>query len=624
MNPKTCCHPGRKTGPFILVWFIAFGLVAGLSAQVERVEPPFWWTGMRDSSLQLMIHGTDISQSEISLSFPGVEVKNVHRPVNRDYLFVDLVISPSAKAGSFDLRLTEGRKKYTVGYELKQREPGSANREGFNASDVIYLLMPDRFANGDTSNDEVPGMLQGLNMNDIYGRHGGDLKGISDHLQYIKNMGFTALWLNPVLENNQKTESYHGYAITDFYRVDPRLGTNEQYANLSNELNSRGIKLIMDMVFNHCGSEHWWMKDLPDSTWINDYPNFFLTSHIHIANEDPYASVYDVDRLTRGWFVPTMPDLNERNPFLAKYLIQNSIWWIEYAGLAGIRMDTYPYNDKEMMAEWNRRVLKEYPRFNNVGEEWDTNPSVVSYWQRGQVTREGFKPDLPSLMDFPNQSALVKGLNEPDSFELGLRRLYDVLAQDFLYPDPDNLVIFADNHDMARFFMQVKKDTGLFNLGMAYILTMRGIPQIFYGTEILMTHPGTNQHGNIRKDFPGGWHGDTVNAFTGQGLGPGQLAMQKKLMKLINWRKSSKVIHSGKLLHYVPEGGIYVYFRYNDSGRVMVILNKNTDLKRLDLGRYGQGINGSRRGQDVLTGKSYDLTGPLDLPPRTPLILELN
>jgi glycosidase len=506
---------------------------------------------------------------------------------------------------------------------LKKREDGSANRRGFNNADVIYLIVPDRFANGDPSNDTVKGMYERLNRKTINGRHGGDLKGISDHVDYIKDMGFTALWSTPVLENNMKRTSYHGYAITDFYNIDPRMGTNDEYAALSKKLNENGIKLIMDMVFNHCGSEHWWMNDLPFPDWINNPADKKITSHRRTVNEDPYASESDKRGMTDGWFVSAMPDLNQKNPFMADYLIQNSIWWIEFAGLSGIRMDTYPYTDKYMMADWTRRVLAEYPYFNMVGEEWSDNPAIVSYWQRGQKNRDGYVSELPSLMDFPLQSALVKALMEPEGWGSGWVKLYETVALDFLYPDPFNLVVIPDNHDMARFFMQLGKDTALFELGMTYLLTTRGIPQVYYGTEILMTHPKTNEHGDIRKDFPGGWENDSTNAFTGQGLGKPQIQMQEFFRKLLNWRKENEVIHTGKLLHFAPENGCYVYFRYNDTKKVMIILNKNNTSIKLPLERFSEILTGHSAGKDVLSGKDFIFSGEISVPAKKALVLEL-
>jgi neopullulanase len=594
-----------------------------VKSQISRVEPPCWWAGMNYPELQLMIYGKNISGSSVDIKYKGITVKKITSPDNPDYLFVDLVLDPAVKPGTFRINLDKKGSKYSVEYTLRERKPDSAKREGFKNSDVIYLIVPDRFANGDPSNDEVPGMIEGKNRSDRQGRHGGDLKGITGHIDYIAKMGFTALWPTPVLENNQKRTSYHGYAITDFYRVDPRIGTNEEYAALGEKLRQNGIKLIMDMVFNHCGSEHWWMSDLPFPDWINNYPDIKITNHRRTVNQDPHASEYDRSHFSDGWFVHSMPDLNQRNPFMANYLIQNSIWWIEYAGLSGIRMDTYPYPDKDAMAEWTKRVLNEYPDFTMVGEEWSENPAIVSYWQRGKKNSDGYVSDLPSLMDFPVQSALVKALTEEESWGTGWIKLYETIAQDFLYPAPENLVVIPDNHDMARFFMQLGKDTALYKLGMTFILTTRGIPQIYYGSEIQMTHPKSNDHGDIRKDFPGGWEGDSVNAFTGTGLLPQQLQSQEFFRKLLIWRKNAEVMHTGQLMHFAPDNGCYVYFRYDNQNTVMIVLNKNSSPVELPLDVYHERLKDYSSAKDIISGKDFLIKDKLTAPGKTALVLEL-
>ncbi|NOY37803.1 MAG: glycoside hydrolase family 13 protein [Chlorobi bacterium] len=608
-----------------LVFFFFLLTAFAVAAQPERVEPPFWWAGMKNPHLQLMVYGKHISLTQVAVSeYPGVALKAVSTLTSPDYLFIDLDISPDALPGTFKITFTsrKGTSSEYI-YKLEERDSGSSRRQGFNASDVIYLAMPDRFANGDPANDEVDGMFEGLNRTDPLGRHGGDLQGVINHLDYIRDMGFTVLWLTPVLENNQLQGSYHGYATTDFFKVDPRLGTNELYRELGRQARIKGIKLIMDMIFNHCGSNHWWMKNPPSEDWINHYPGFVPTNHRHTVNEDPHVSQYDHGQMTDGWFVPAMPDLNQRNPFLATYLIQNSIWWIEYAHLAGIRMDTYPYPDKWMMAEWNRRVLEEYPHFNIVGEEWSMQPGIIAYWQRGQHNRDGYQGNLPSLMDFPLQNALVSALTEPENWNSGWIKLYDALAMDFLYPDPGNLVVFSDNHDMPRFYMQVGMNQSLFRMGLSYILTTRGIPQIFYGTEILMTHTEGNGHGVIRKDFPGGWENDTINAFTGQNLATDASSTQQFVKKLLNWRKKQPVIHSGKLIHFAPVNGTYTYFRVNENNRIMIVMNKNSESVSLPLERYAEVLKDASWGRDVISGKSYSMHDSLVVPATTALILEI-
>ncbi|MGE5429051.1 MAG: alpha-amylase family glycosyl hydrolase, partial [Methylococcaceae bacterium] len=451
----------------ISLLFFAFLSVTAFALQVDRVEPVNWWVGMKNPSLQLMVHGQGVASSDVAVNYPGVRVTSVSRQDNPNFVFIDLTIAPETKPGSFAIHFKKGTKEtasYT--YELKEREKGSALRRGFDASDVIYLITPDRFANGNPSNDAVAGMKELPNRGDKNGRHGGDLKGISDHLDYLSDMGFTAIWVNPVLENNMTRVSYHGYSTTDFYKVDPRYGSNEEYRELAQKTHQKGMKLMMDMIFNHIGSEHWWMNDMPSADWLNNYPQHKITTHRRTVNMDPYASETDKRAMADGWFVTSMPDLNQRNPFMANYLIQNSIWWTEYLGLDGIRMDTYPYPDKNAMAQWTRRMLEEYPGFYMVGEEWSLNPAIVSYWQKGKVNQDGYVSYLPGLMDFPINDALIKTLKDASSNDL--LPLYELLANDFLYPHPEKLVIFPDNHDMQRFYTQMNENVDLLKMGIVY------------------------------------------------------------------------------------------------------------------------------------------------------------
>lgn len=597
--------------------------VFSATIDLQRVEPMFWWAGMKSPDLQLMIYGESIATTEVSLEYPGVTLYSVSKVENPNYLFIDLKLDKNVKPGSFDIQFKkDGKNVESYSYELKARETGSAERMGFNTSDVIYLITPDRFVNGNPDNDQVEGMKEKPNRNDRDGRHGGDIRGIINSLDYLQELGFTAVWLNPVLENNMTQVSYHGYSTTDFYRVDPRYGSNEEYLELNEELDKRGMKLIMDMIFNHCGSEHWWMDDLPMNDWINNHPEYTITTHRRTVNQDPHASEADRSAMVNGWFVPTMPDLNQKNPFMATYLIQNSIWWIEYAGLEGIRQDTWPYPDKDMMAVWTEKVLEEYPKFNIVGEEWSLNPAIVSYWQKGKKNIDGYECYLPSLMDFPLQDAVSRGLREDEGWGSGLVTMYESLANDFLYPDPWNLVIFPDNHDMSRMYVQLGEDENLLKMAMAYFLTMRGIPQFYYGTEVLMTHPG-DHHGDIRAEFPGGWADHKVNALTGEGLTAAQKDMQQYLSTIQNWRKNKKVIHHGKLMHFVPENGIYTYFRYDEKEAVMIILNKNNEEKVLSTGRFREMLEGYSSGREIITDTPVSSLSEIKVPAKAALIIEL-
>ncbi len=610
----------RKTFAVLFLFWIK---IFPLYSQIWHVEPPNWWTGMKSSSLQLMIHGYNVAKAIPEINKTGIKILQYTPGESNNYLFIDFEITKTAIPSDFQIILHGVQSSDTINYELKQKISELNNHSGFDDSDVIYLIVPDRFANGNIMNDNVDGYYDKCNRNNPDSRHGGDLQGIIDHVDYLKQLGISSLWLTPVLENNQLNTSYHGYAITDYYNVDPRLGTNEEYYRLSRELKKNGIKLIMDMVFNHCGSEHWWMKDLPFSDWINHYPDYFITSHQQSVLLDLHASDYDQIRMSEGWFVPSMPDLNQKNPFLANYLIQNSIWWIESARLSGIRMDTYPYADKKMMAEWNQRILYEYPEFTVVGEIWNTDPAFVSYWQKGARNADYYESNLKALMDFPVQSSLIKALNESESWNSGWITLYNTLAHDFLYTDPDNLVIFADNHDMPRYYEQLHYDLNLYYNGIVFLLTARGIPQIFYGSEILQTHPGTEAHGSIRKDFPGGWIEDSANAFTQTNLDSTQLRTLVFFEKLLKWRQSCPAILNGKFIHFLPENGCYVYFRYNDDQRVMIILNKNEKKINLSLDPFNELLEGYDYATDVLNGTEKRIKNTVSIPAQQPLILDL-
>ena len=605
----------------ILMILVAWTVTA---QTIDRVEPPNWWAGMKSPDLQLMVHGEDIANLDVSFNYPGVELVSVTKVENPNYLFIDLKIAKEVQPGDFDIQFSKNDKTVaSYKYELWERQPNSAERVGFNASDAICLITPDRFVNGDPLNDEIEGMKEGLNRSDKWGRHGGDIQGIINSLDYLQDLGYTAVWLNPVLENDMPRESYHGYACTDFYKVDARFGSNEEYLELNKELDKRGMKLIMDLIFNHCGSEHWWMHDMPMKDWINNYPDMKITNHRRTVNEDPHASVVDKKGMVEGWFVPTMPDMNQRNPFLAKYLIQNSIWWTEYVGLEGIRQDTWPYPDKYMMSDWTKQLLNEYPNFNIVGEEWTTNPAIVSYWQKGKLNQDGYKNYAPSMMDFPLQSAVSEGFRNEESWGGGLIQIYEALANDFLYPDPYDLTIFPDNHDMSRFYVQVGEDVDLLKMGVAFFLTTRGIPQIYYGTEILMRHDGS-EHGDIRADFPGGWEGDKVNAFTGEGLSDAAKDMQQYVATIQNWRKNATVIHTGKLMHFVPEDATYTYFRYTDDEAVMVVLNKNEADKTIETDRFNEVMGTYTSGKEIISGEQLEDISKITVPARSAVIIELS
>ena len=607
---------------FFLAVFIS-PIKSSETYRIDHLEPPFWWAGMAENKLQLMVHGKNISDLEPEFFHPGIEINQVHRLSNPNYLFIDLFLSEEAIPGEFDIIFNkEGQPKTKYNYTLLKREPDSAGRQGCSPADVIYLITPDRYANGDPGNDSSSQLKEKQNRLKKGGRHGGDIQGIIDHLDYISDMGFTQIWLNPVLENDQHTYSYHGYSTTDYYNIDARFGNNELYKVLSKEAKKRGIGLVMDLILNHIGSEHWWMKDLPTIDWINNDGKFVRSNHIHESVHDPHLTESQRDLFTSGWFVGTMPDLNQNYTFLANYLMQNSIWWIEYADLSGFRIDTYPYIDKNFLSIWSKRIVTEYPRFNFVGEEWSSNPTMVSYWQKGSNRYDDYDSYIPSMMDFPLQEALVNGLLGNENWNSGIVDIYRVISNDFQYGDPHNLVVFAGNHDMKRIYSQLNEQMDLYKMAMTIINTVRGIPQIYYGTEIAMS--STGDHGALRKDFPGGWPGDKANAFTGRSLNKKELEAQNFIRKLLNWRKENIAITMGNMIHYPVENGIYVYFRSYNEALVMVIINNNKRSKRIDPNRFNEVIAEKKQGISILDNKVYDLTTKINLPGKGALILEIN
>ena len=591
---------------------------------IEHMDPPLWWTGMHNSKLQLMVHGPAIAELEPALAYPGVRIASVARVANKNYLFIDLEIAPEAAPGRMDLVFQRGGQAVHYSYPLLARATGSAQRVGFNSSDAIYQVMPDRYADGDPSNNNAAGMTERADRSAPSGRHGGDIRGMADHLDYIAGMGFTAIWPTPLLESNSAAYSYHGYATTDHYRIDPRYGSNEDYRSFVAQARARGIGVIQDVVLNHIGDQHWWMRDLPTPDWLTYQGKFVPTEHHRVALQDPYASDEDKRNFTEGWFVAGMPDLNQANPYVATYLIQNDIWWIEYAGLTGLRVDTYGYSNTEFLSRWSGSVMAEYPKLNLVGEEWSPLIPVVAHWQEGKQNFNGYVSHMPSMMDFPLTDAMRRALAAPDGAEHGLTTLYETLSQDYLYPNAGNLVLFEGNHDVSRIYSELNADDGLFRMAMAFVATAPRIPQFYAGTEIQMTSTTKNRDdASYRRDFPGGWRGDAVNAFTGAGLTEQQAAAQAYVKKLFNWRKGAAVIHHGKMMHYGPEHNTYVYFRYDGARKVMVALNKNTTDTVLKTARFHEMLGGVRAGVDVISGKRVSLDGEVTLPARSALILEI-
>ncbi|WP_413673842.1 glycoside hydrolase family 13 protein [Massilia cellulosiltytica] len=589
---------------------------------IQHVEPMNWWVGMKSSDLQVMVHGEKIAELEPALAYPGVRIASVERTDNPNFLFVNLKIGATTKPGELKLQLKRGKDVVTtVPYRLDARRKDSAARRGFDSGDAVYLIVPDRFANGNPANDDA-GMREKSDRGNPDGRHGGDLAGMQAQLDYIRNLGFTMVWPTPLLENNQQAYSYHGYALTDYYRIDPRFGSNEDYRNYVAAANARGIGVIHDVVVNHIGTGHWWMHDMPSSDWINHGTRFVKTNNQHTVAQDIHAAPEDKAGFVDGWFDTTMPDVNQKNKLVARYLIQNTLWWIEYANLSGIREDTYSYADPAFLNDWNRAVRAEYPHLNVVGEEMDDRPYMVAYWQKGVVNRDGFSSELPSVMDFPLVDAAPKALTAPEDSGQGLIRIYETIAADYLYADPLKLMVFPDNHDRPRALAQVDGNVDLLKTDLVLMATTRGIPQVFYGTEMLIQGPKQRTDGVLRADMPGGWAGDTVNAFTGTGLTDAQRDMQHLVRTLFNWRKTSSAVKTGKLTHYMPSDGHYVYFRHDGRQTVMVVLNKNPQATQLDLARFAGMVRQARQGRNVLTGAAVDLRAPLALPAMTSVVVE--
>ncbi|GAE63219.1 glycoside hydrolase family 13 protein [Chryseobacterium indologenes] len=596
---------------------------------IEKVEPAFWWKDMKNPELQILVYGKDVAHNDIVLS-DNIPVKDIQKVENPNYVFVT-VNTNEINVPQFTINIKKGKKNLgSYHYELKSRNPGSADRGSFSSKDVMYLIMPDRFANGDEKNDSSRDLTEKADRTLPNGRHGGDLKGIINNLDYIQNLGATAVWLTPVNEDNEKVYSYHGYAQTDLYKIDARYGTNDDYKNLSRELNKRNMKLVMDYVTNHWGISHWMIRDLPSKDWIHwfaDGEKGFKRSNYKTTTQfDPNASEIDKKYALNGWFDTTMPDINQKNPLVLKYLTQNAIWWIEYAELGGFRVDTYPYNDKEAMAKWAKAITDEYPKFNIVGETWLYTSGQISAWQKDSKTGEaaGYNSNLPSVMDFMLFADMPKALQEKESWNTGMIKLYDSFTSDFLYPDINNLLIFFENHDTERWNEIFNADPKAYKMGLTLISTVRGIPQIYYGSEIGM-RGDKNKGGDadIRRDFPGGWKSDQQNAFNPATQTPEQKEFFDFTQKILNWRKNKEVIHTGKTKNYVPQDGVFTYFRYNEKESVMVMLNNNDKDQQVDLKRFEESLQGFSKGKEVMSGKEWLLQNSIVIPARSSLIIEL-
>ncbi len=604
--------------------------------RVSRVEPLSWWTGM-ETPLQLMVYGEDISSYDLRIAGAnGVELTAVHKADSPNYMFADVRIRANAQPGTCYLVFTKGEESFKYAYELNARAAGSAQRKSFTTADMIYLIMPDRFANGDPSNDSSDETLEKADRQAFFGRHGGDLQGIIDHLDYIADLGATAIWSTPMLLDDQKNESYHGYACGDYYHIDPRIGTNELYKEYVGKAHEKGLKVIMDIVTNHCGTGHWWMEDLPFEDWIHQFPEFTASNVCFSTNMDINASKQDLHIQESGWFVPSMPDMNLDNPYVLQYFKQWAVWWIEYAGLDGFRVDTYPYNEREPMSQWCAAVLKEYPNFNIVGECWTNVAPQLAYWQGGNDNKDGFDSHLPSIMDFPLHDAIRMGLNEPAFWGQGMIRVYDCLSNDFVYHDLSKMMIFVGNHDTDRISDVVGQNPDKVKMAMTLMATMRGIPQVYCGDEqMFVSKKRSEGHGGLRFDFPGGWAGDEFDAFTPEGraamthnidgtlVKAGQFAeMYDYVSRLFQWRKTKEVIHNGKTMHFLSRDNTYGFFRYDEDEVVFVYINNSDEAKNLPWESYSEIAAGLGAGRNVITGETVNLSDRTVVGPRQSLVVE--
>ena len=606
--------------------------LAGTAARgqkIERVEPLSWWVGM-PMPLQLMVEGPGISGFDaVDVEGEGgVSVASVTKADSPNFLFVDLAIAPDAEPGLYTLVFRKGKKKVKLSYEIAARGEGFRG-ESFSTRDLIYLIVPDRFANGDPSNDSTPQTTEGLNRAKDGGRHGGDIQGIIDHLDYIADLGATAIWSTPLLEDNDPAYSYHGYACTDYYHIDSRFGTNALYRDFVRRAHKKGIKVIMDIVTNHCSSVHWWMADLPFKDWVHVKDPIEITNHAMSVAMDPNASVADRRLMEEGWFVTSMADMNLDNPFVLRYFQQWALWWIEYAGLDGFRVDTWPYNEKHQMAKWAKAVTDAYPGFNIVGEIWNLHPDMVAYWQKDNPNRDGFNSNLPSVMDFPLMTAMVEALSAPGEGRArkngDIGEVYQALAHDFVYQDLSHMMIFLANHDAARVGDVFGQRADKMKLGLAMLATLRGIPQLFYGDEMMFsTGNPRRDDGRLRMDFPGGWPGDKLDLFTAEGrkADKEKADLYDYARTLFRWRKGKEVIHSGKTLHFVPENNAYGYFRYNDAEAVFVFINNSDETVRVPWTRYAEISAGLAEGRNVLTGEAVTVSDETQVEPCTALVVE--
>ena len=618
--------------------------VAAWAGEVTRVEPLSWWTGMK-TDLQLLVNGEGIGAYSVAIEGgKGVKIKAVHQADSPNYLFVDVDVTAKAKPGTYTLVFKKGNEEIRRPYVIAAREKGSADRKSFTTADLIYLIVPDRFANGDPSNDSTPDTAEKARRESPMGRHGGDLQGVIDHLDYIADLGATALWSTPLLGDNAPRGSYHGYACSDYYHIDPRYGSNELYREMVGKAHEKGIKIIMDVVTNHSSTEHWWMKDLPFKDWVHMNDPYVNSNHQMGLALDPNASKADRAVMEEGWFVPSMPDMNLDNPYMLKYFQQWAVWWIEYSGLDGFRVDTWFYNEKVPMSQWAKAVTDEFPDFNIVGENWQANPDYVAYWQKDNPNTDGFNSYLPSIMDFPLQGAIsnaltapIPGREQPQGTPGRGRRgadisgIYNALSHDFVYHDLSHMMIFLSNHDIARIGDTFGHDPRRMKIAFTLLATLRGIPQMFYGDELMfVTGDPRRDDGRLRMDFPGGWPGDPVDLFTEEGRAKAAADstwahaadLHDYVRTLFQWRKGSSAVQNGKTLHFIPEKNTYGYFRYDGRETVFVFINNSDEEVTVPWTRFREMSESLGEGVNVLTGERVTVSDATRVAPQSALVVD--
>ena len=590
---------------------------------IERIEPPFWWTGMKNHELQLLIKIKNAHNYQVKIKKAGISLKKIIYADNPNYIILKLNISTSAQPGNYPIGFVSKSDSLLLNYELKTKTIDSTAVRGINSSDLIYLLIPDRFSNGDTSNDVIKNMNDSVfSRQTLMSRHGGDIKGIMNHLDYFKTLGITALWTTPVFEDNQPMASYHGYAITNHYKIDPRLGTNELYKELVTQCHQNNIKVIMDVVYNHIGDEHWLYKDIPFKNWFHLHKTYIKTNFRDVVWMDPYVSDTDKTIYTEGWFDKFMPDLNQSDSLLATYLIQNTLWWITYAGIDGLRMDTYPYPDQNFMSTLIQAIKAEYPQIGIFGETWVSGLANQAYYTKESGLNNPYHPQLPGVTDFQLYYAIQNALTRNFGWTDGVAALYYCLANDFLYKDPYKNVIFLDNHDQNRFYSVINEDIHKYKMGIGFLLTTRGIPCLYYGTEILMKNFGPPDE-KLREDFPGGWNHDPTNKFIKNNLSANEKEAFEFFSKLALYRKNNTALQSGKLKQFIPENGIYVYFRYNTEKTIMIILNQNKDNAILNTARYNEMLHNYSSAINIISGEKINNLKEINLEPLSITILEM-